>query len=183
MQPIIAIALSGGIDSLVAAAILKAKGNRVIGLHFLTGYEPAIQDHGSSSTAYADFNHMAETARRQLTPMVDQLQIPLHIIDLRSEFKSRVVDYFVHTYQAGRTPNPCLQCNPSIKFGLLFDKAKRLGGLVEETTRALERGEQREVSTGYFAGTERSGGTHGGRAYAAIHRRYAMAGSAPARAA
>ena len=123
----IAIALSGGIDSLMTAALLKDQGHQLIGIHFLTGFETAYQKASARQTAAGDFGPMADQARRYLAPMVDQLEVPLHIIDLRTEFKRRVVDYFVQSYQVGQTPNPCLKCNPTVKFGLLYDAAERLG--------------------------------------------------------
>jgi tRNA-specific 2-thiouridylase len=127
MPKTIAIALSGGIDSLVCAALLKNQGHRLIGIHFLTGYESALPHPPPSLSSKEALNHLTRLAQFRLTPMVDQLGIPLYIIDLRTEFKSRVVDYFIRTYQNGQTPNPCLQCNPSIKFSLVLNKAKRYG--------------------------------------------------------
>lgn len=115
MRPTTAIALSGGIDSLVSAALLKEKGHRIIGLHFLTGFEtrgrrdPTTQIHN------------------KLVSMTDLLEIPIHIIDLRRDFKRAVVDYFIATYHCGRTPNPCLVCNPLIKFDILYKRAQSLG--------------------------------------------------------
>jgi tRNA-specific 2-thiouridylase len=127
MPKTIAIALSGGIDSLVSAALLKEQGHQLIGIHFLTGYESIPTNRFSSSFSKDALIDLIGLAQERLNPMVDQLDIPLYVIDLRTEFKSRVVDYFIRTYQEGRTPNPCLQCNPSIKFTLLLKKAKRYG--------------------------------------------------------
>ncbi len=124
MQQVVAIALSGGIDSLVSAALLKEQGYRVIGLHFITGFESGFQCAALESCYNVNPSGLEAQALQQLTPMVDQLDIPLHIIDLRREFQSIVVDYFIATYQQGRTPNPCLVCNPSIKFDILFRKAQ-----------------------------------------------------------
>ena len=121
-----AIALSGGIDSLVAAALLKEQGHRLIGLHFLHGFETGqagCPETGADPVFAAVENH----ARRTMQPLADQLGIPLQVIDLRAEFKRLVVDYFVKTYGIGKTPNPCLVCNPSIKFDLLLEKARAWG--------------------------------------------------------
>ena len=126
MTPTVAIALSGGIDSLVSAALLKEQGYRVIGLHFLHGYENGDLHGGDPRDAQA-FAAMAARARRKLDPLADQLDIPVHLVDLRQPFQERVVDYFIRTYQNGCTPNPCLVCNPSIKFDLLVQKARALG--------------------------------------------------------
>jgi tRNA-specific 2-thiouridylase len=127
MPSTIAIALSGGIDSLMTAVLLKEQGLRLFGIHFLTGFETGYQKTSTTTSVNGDFDHHRNQALRKLTPMVDQLQIPFHIIDLRAEFKTQVVDYFVNTYQEGKTPNPCLKCNPSIKFDILFEKAKKYG--------------------------------------------------------
>ena len=116
-----AIALSGGIDSLAAAALLKDQGHRIIALHFLTGFEKsAVNEPGGQEGP-------EERMRRKLAPLTDSLDIPLYIIDLRREFKSLVVDYFVSTYAIGRTPNPCLICNPMIKFDILLSRAAEWG--------------------------------------------------------
>jgi tRNA-uridine 2-sulfurtransferase len=123
----VAIALSGGIDSLVAAALLKEQGHPLIGLHFITGFESGCRHPGIPLDSSCDPVGIENRARRLLTPMIAPLDIPLHIIDLRKEFQSRVVDYFTATYQQGRTPNPCIVCNHSIKFDILFSKAQVLG--------------------------------------------------------
>ena len=106
MKPTVAVAVSGGVDSLMAAYLLKERGYPVVGFHFLTGYE---------------------SGQRHIGSIADQLDIPLHICDLSSAFENKVVRYFLQTYQAGKTPNPCLQCNSAIKFGLLLDKAQKIG--------------------------------------------------------
>lgn len=103
----IAVAVSGGIDSLVAAYLLKQQGRRIFGLHFTTGFESV------SETGVAHIR--------------DQLDIPVHTVDLSAAFRKKVVDYFVRAYAAGRTPNPCLACNPGIKFGDLLDRARQYG--------------------------------------------------------
>ena len=123
MTPLIAIALSGGVDSMMAAAFLQEQNHRVVGIHFLTGYEsgsaardarPAIGLPGGSDSP----------GIRQIAA---QLDIPLEIFDCSGPFQAGVVDYFMRTYQAGRTPNPCLVCNPTIKFGAVLAHARHLG--------------------------------------------------------
>ncbi|MFP4347980.1 MAG: tRNA 2-thiouridine(34) synthase MnmA [Desulfococcaceae bacterium] len=103
----IAVAVSGGIDSLVAAHLLKQSGHTVFGLHFTTGFEPLPE---------SGLSHIQE-----------QLGIPVHTVDLSAAFQRKVVDYFTRTYAAGRTPNPCLACNPAIKFGDLLESARSKG--------------------------------------------------------
>lgn len=105
MKQTIAIAVSGGIDSLAAAYLLKKQGHDVIGIHFVTGYE----------------------VKAPISLISDQLGIAIKTIDCSAGFKADVVDYFTRTYQAGKTPNPCLVCNRSIKFGIILDLARELG--------------------------------------------------------
>lgn len=138
MPDTIAIALSGGIDSLVAAGMLKAQGFRLIGLHFLTGFESTAANSAMPLSTPLDPKMLSAYASEQLAPMVAQLDIPFQIIDLRTEFHHLVIDYFCTTYQAGKTPNPCLVCNPSIKFGVLLSKARSLGAT--------------HLATGHYAG-------------------------------
>ena len=97
--------MSGGIDSSIAAAILKNKGYEVIGLFFV----------------------MHEFSRKNdAQEAADKLNIPLKIIDIKREFKKRVIDYFIKEYKTGRTPNPCVECNRWIKFRYLIEKASKL---------------------------------------------------------
>jgi tRNA-specific 2-thiouridylase len=123
-----AIAISGGIDSLVSAYLLKEEGCEVTGIHFLTGYEEFGKEPGSK----------AETTRRKISFLAGQLDIRIEILDCSREFKTKVVDYFTHAYKSGKTPNPCLVCNPSIKFGTVLDFALKLGAA--------------SLATGHYAG-------------------------------
>ena len=102
----VAVALSGGLDSSVAALFLKSVGHKVMGIHMHLWDSPH-----SEQQAY------------QAEAICHILKIPYYLVDLRQEFKLRVVDYFCREYQEGRTPNPCIACNRHIKFGLLLDKA------------------------------------------------------------
>jgi tRNA-specific 2-thiouridylase len=111
MKGTIAVAVSGGVDSMVAAHLLKQDHPRVFGLHFRTGFEPAPTDYG------------APCARS----IGEQLGIPVHEVDVSAEFKRSVVDYFCAAYLSGETPNPCIRCNASIKFGVLLRRARDLG--------------------------------------------------------
>ena len=110
----VAVALSGGVDSAVAACILKEAGYEVIGMTMSLWSE-------ERRTCPSDDNiGDAENIFRTLG-------IPFHLIDLEHEFKRHVVDYFCREYARGRTPNPCIACNRSIKFGYLLDRAFSLG--------------------------------------------------------
>jgi tRNA-uridine 2-sulfurtransferase len=111
MKPLMAVALSGGIDSLIAANRLIQQGHPVIGIHFLTGYENP--DHPSP---------------QELSKLLAaRLGIDVFLMDAVQPFKETVVSYFVRTYLSGLTPNPCMVCNPLIKFGTVLDYARSLG--------------------------------------------------------
>lgn len=114
------VALSGGVDSSVAALLLKQAGYEVLGCFLRNGIErPA----GSCSTKQGCCS--AEDAR-DAALVADQLGIPYHALDMNEEFHA-VQDYFHGEYQAGRTPNPCAVCNRDIKFGALAHFADAIG--------------------------------------------------------
>ena len=108
-QQRVAVAMSGGVDSSVAAALLKQDGYQVSGIH--ARLWPDSQASGA----------------RELKRTCQLLGIPLKQVDLSQEFRRRVVDYFSQEYQRGRTPNPCVVCNQQLKFGLLMEKALKTG--------------------------------------------------------
>lgn len=110
MPPDVAIAISGGIDSMAAAWLLKAQGLRPVGIHFTTGYESA---RGCGAEA------ALSVGRR--------LGIEVHTVDAAEVFRRRVVEPFADTYAQGRTPNPCMVCNRTIKFGLILKIAMDMG--------------------------------------------------------
>ena len=129
MNESIAVAMSGGIDSLVTAHLLTQEGHRVFGIHFLTGYEPPATPGGQGK----NLPDPLTAAKGRLSGMVEQLDIPLHVVDASAIFKKEVVAYFTRTYLAGRTPNPCMACNPAVKFGFVFQHASRLGAAAMAT--------------------------------------------------
>jgi tRNA-uridine 2-sulfurtransferase len=135
MKPSIAIAMSGGVDSTVAAYLLKRQGRHVFGIHFITGYETDGRP-GSGSTE-ADGAGNPDKLQR----ITDSLGIRLEVMDIRSEFQSSVVDYFIRTYRSGLTPNPCMVCNPAIKFGSVLAASQRLGA--------------EQIATGHYAAVEK----------------------------
>lgn len=111
------VAMSGGVDSSVAALLLHEEGYQVIG-----GMMRLWAEEGGPPNRCC--SPEAEEGARQLC---DRLGVPFHLFDFEVEFKCDVVDYFVSEYAKGRTPNPCLACNRHIKFGLLLEKALQLG--------------------------------------------------------
>jgi tRNA-specific 2-thiouridylase len=127
MKPTTAIAISGGVDSMMAAYFLKKQGHHTIGIHFITGYETG--KHSGSKRHKAAAHPVMEIGR--------QLGMKIELFDLRTEFKRCVVDHFCRTYLAGQTPNPCMVCNPIIKFGAVLSFAQQIGAL--------------ELATGHYA--------------------------------
>jgi len=123
MKPKTAVAISGGIDSLTAAFLLQQEGHEVIGIHFITGFETEFMDQPEAASQSLE-NH---PALDPIKTIENQLNIPIKILDCRREFQEQVVQYFTASYAAGKTPNPCLVCNPQIKFGVLLQYAKSLG--------------------------------------------------------
>jgi tRNA-specific 2-thiouridylase len=99
------IGISGGVDSAVAAYLLKKEGYRVEGLYIYNGFP----------------NRAEEDAVR----VAEILSIPLHRIDVAKTFKKDIVDYFITEYRSARTPNPCIVCNKKIKFHSLLNEAKK----------------------------------------------------------
>jgi tRNA-uridine 2-sulfurtransferase len=125
----IAVLLSGGVDSLVTAGLLKEQGFTIFGIHFYTGYEnsaPAVPMENSPSEPISG-NQSHHAAIATADRLHQQLDIPVEVQDARKAFQSIVVDYFIHSYQVGRTPNPCMVCNPFIKFGLCLTLAEKMG--------------------------------------------------------
>ncbi len=119
MKKTVAVALSGGLDSAVAAALLKKKNYRVIGLHFRTGYEFAPNILAPSRP----LSRVDSWAQR----VSKQIGISLEVLDASQAFEREVVRYFVDGYRSGHTPNPCIVCNQRIKFGLILERARALG--------------------------------------------------------
>ena len=106
------LGMSGGVDSSVAAVLLQKAGYEVIGAMM------KLWDDGKCGN---------EKSEQDAKKVCEALGIPLHVIDLKKEFKKCVIQTFIEEYKFCRTPNPCIECNKYLKFGLMHEKAKKLG--------------------------------------------------------
>jgi tRNA-specific 2-thiouridylase len=116
----VVVALSGGVDSAVAAALLVEQGYDVIGVMLRLWVEPGGTEEQSNRCCTPEAVDRARC-------IAAQLDIPFYLINAEAEFKACVVDYLVSEYGAGRTPNPCVRCNRTVRFGFLLDRALALG--------------------------------------------------------
>lgn len=108
----IAVAMSGGVDSSVAAALLREQGHEIIGI---------------TMRLFPSSCQGAGTAAHDAAIVASHLGIPHHLLDLEHDFRQLIIDDFISEYRSGQTPNPCVRCNRFVKFGLLLDAAQRLG--------------------------------------------------------
>lgn len=109
---IIAVAMSGGVDSSVTAALLQQQGHEVIGI---------------TMRLFAPHSTGVGSAVHDAAVVAAHLGIPHHVADFSPDFSRLIIGDFIEEYRAGHTPNPCVRCNRYIKFGLLLDKAHELG--------------------------------------------------------
>ena len=121
------LGMSGGVDSSVAALLLKEKGYEVIGVN--------LEMWKDKSKGEIDLSQDAKN-------VCDSLNIPFYIFNYENEFKNKVIDDFIACYSDCKTPNPCIECNKYLKFGVMFEEAKKLG---------IEY-----IATGHYAKTEYS---------------------------
>ena len=117
----VVVGMSGGVDSSVAAYLLKEQGYEVIGVTMQIWQENAgnKQEENGGCCGWS----AVEDARR----VAGQLDIPHYVMNFREEFKCRVIDYFVDEYLAGRTPNPCIACNRYVKWESLLRRSLGIG--------------------------------------------------------
>jgi len=139
MSERVVVAMSGGVDSSVAAALLVEQGYDVIGIMLRLWAEDDAPGTAGNRCCTPDAQALA---RR----VAAHLGIPFYVLDVQAPFKARVVDFFVNEYSAGVTPNPCLQCNRHIRFGHLLRHALAL--------------DARYLATGHYARVRQAGGRY-----------------------
>lgn len=128
------VALSGGVDSAVAASLLAERGYDLIGV--------TLRLQGDQGPRPVPTSEAIDRARRTC----DQLHIPFRLLDACEVFQEQVVEPFIAQYAAGRTPNPCVRCNRFLRFGLLLDRALTMGA--------------QALATGHYARVGRHQGSH-----------------------
>ncbi|HEY4574001.1 MAG TPA: tRNA 2-thiouridine(34) synthase MnmA [Thermoanaerobaculia bacterium] len=149
-EPLIAVAMSGGLDSSVTAWKLAREGRPVVGLSMLLWDHSGTEVHGRCCGAL----DLGDAKR-----VAGQAGIPHYTLRMDREFRDKVVDPFVDDYLAGRTPSPCVRCNTWIKFDLLLERARRLGATRVATghyARILEGPDGPELHTAVDAGKDQS---------------------------
>ena len=119
----IAVAMSGGVDSTIAALLLKEAGADLFGVTMAIDAAPEALALAATPRVAVDVAHIAADAARAAA----ELGIPHHVVDLGQEFAAAVVQPYIEAYARGATPNPCVVCNRDIKFGLLLARARDLG--------------------------------------------------------
>ncbi|MFB6264546.1 MAG: tRNA 2-thiouridine(34) synthase MnmA [Bradymonadaceae bacterium] len=130
----VVVAMSGGVDSSVTAALCAEQGLDAVGISMRLYATPQDDYSGSCCSPDDLFD-----ARR----VANSVSMPFYVANYQEEFRERVIDYFVDEYRRGRTPNPCVACNNHLKFDILLDRALALGS--------------RYLATGHYARIDRSG--------------------------
>ncbi len=125
MKKKVVVGMSGGVDSSVAACLLKEQGYEVIGVTMRTWEPKGSQDNSLAFEEDGGCCGLAgvEDARR----VAEVLDIPYYVMNFKKEFQEKVVDYFVSEYLAGRTPNPCIACNRYVKWEALLQRSLEIG--------------------------------------------------------
>jgi len=118
--------MSGGVDSSVTACLLKEQGYDVIGIHLRFWVDPEVPAY-EDGTKFPQNKCCTLEGLTRTRQVAAKLGIPFYVLNFEDSFKEKVVDFFVDGYAQGITPNPCIECNRTIKFGLFLQKMKELG--------------------------------------------------------
>jgi tRNA-uridine 2-sulfurtransferase len=158
-KPKVLVAMSGGVDSSVAAALLLREGYEVVGCFMRLGspgetLDELAEDNGACNPSRIRIGHQGccsvnDAADARL--VAAKLGVPFYVVNFKKDF-GRIIDYFVDEYNAGRTPNPCVRCNDWLKFGTLHEYAKQIDAAF--------------VASGHYARTERIAKPRHGHAWA-----------------
>jgi tRNA-specific 2-thiouridylase len=159
----VVLAMSGGVDSSVAAHLLLEQGHEVIGVFMRHGEQareacetgasallPVVTARGDHKQGCCSASDAADARR-----VADRLKIPFYALNLEAEFR-QIIDYFVDEYRSGRTPNPCVMCNNWLKFGKLFDYADAVGAQFVATGHYARLAGQVEGERALCRGVDRS---------------------------
>ena len=153
----IVVAMSGGVDSSVTAALLKEQGHEVIGMTMqIWDYSTFTVDHGETFGTCCSLDDVYDARR-----VAESIGIPFYVVNFENDFQRTVIDRFCDDYFAGRTPNPCVLCNQVLKFELLLRRARELEAdhlatghyariIAEDDRFALRKGRDPAKDQSYF---------------------------------
>jgi tRNA-specific 2-thiouridylase len=120
------IAMSGGVDSSVAAALLKREGYDVLGV-IMEIYDESITPTSCEKNRHACFGPGEKQDIDDAHKVAEKLKIPFYTLDLKEKYKKNIINFFVNEYLNGNTPNPCVKCNYEMKFGAIVEELKKQG--------------------------------------------------------
>lgn len=119
----VVVLMSGGVDSSIAAHLLKSQNYKVYGLHFKTVNDVLFSLYPEKQKVCCSPSDTADAIK-----IAERLKLDdFHIVDIKEEFKDKIIKYFIETYKAGKTPNPCILCNRYFKFGKAIEISKKIG--------------------------------------------------------
>ena len=119
------VAMSGGVDSSVTAALLKKKGYDLVGIYLNFWSDPTVFEQ-EDLVKFPQNKCCSLESLNLARQIAHELDFPFYVLNVKDRFKKEIVDYFIDTYRMCRTPNPCVECNRHIKFGFLLERMKQL---------------------------------------------------------
>ena len=130
------VGMSGGVDSTLTALLLKERGCRVIGVTMSSWGNDLPLPPAADGIRASCYGPDEEIDIAQCRNFCAAQEIEYHVVDVREAYRREVLDYFKSEYRAGRTPNPCVRCNPAVKFGALLDGISAKGISFDYFTRS-----------------------------------------------